>query len=328
MHLDQWKTAGLQLLGHWQRSGISYIPSNSLDSTAQAKDWLELQDATLLTENTPVAAHTPLAAHAPMLAPANAMQDAATLSPAAIPTTDATLTPSLNQAGPVIVSPSATAGNALELPTLGTLGRWGTSLDVAVRTERLVTLNAEVNACRKCEEIVCRRQKTVFGTGPANARIVMFGEEPGAEEDRKGEPFIGAAGELLDKILGASGLKRDEIYILHSMKCRPPNSRPPTEGEIENCRPFLESQLEIIQPNYIVCWGAIAARAVLKSTESVGRLRGRFHAYRGAKVLVTYHPDYLLRNADAKRLTWEDMKMFMRELGIPIAVKNTPKPKS
>jgi DNA polymerase len=122
----------------------------------------------------------------------------------------------------------------------------------------------------------------------------------------------------MDKILGATGLQRSEVFIMNSLKCRPPNNRNPTDGEIENCRPFFETQLETIRPEYIVCWGSVAVRAVLKSTESVGRLRGRFHHYRGAKVLVTYHPAYLLRNPDAKRLTWEDMKLLMRELGIPI----------
>lgn len=150
----------------------------------------------------------------------------------------------------------------------------------------------------------------------------MFGEAPGADEDRIGEPFVGAAGQLLDKILVASGLKRSEVYILNALKCRPPNNRTPTETEIENCRPFFESQLEAIQPEYIVCWGAIAVRAVLGSTDSVGRLRGKFHAYRGAKVLVTYHPSYLLRTPDAKKLTWEDMKMLMMDMGISLPGKS------
>lgn len=150
----------------------------------------------------------------------------------------------------------------------------------------------------------------------------MFGEAPGADEDRIGEPFVGAAGQLLDKILVASGLKRPEVYILNSLKCRPPNNRTPAEAEIENCRPFFEAQLETIQPEYIVCWGAVAVRAVLGSTDSVGRLRGKFHSYRGAKVLVTYHPSYLLRTPDAKKLTWEDMKMLMKDMGIPIPGKS------
>lgn len=143
----------------------------------------------------------------------------------------------------------------------------------------------------------------------------MFGEAPGAEEDRTGEPFVGPAGQLLDKILVATGLKRDEVYIMNTLKCRPPNNRTPTEIEVENCRPFFESQIEILQPEYIICWGSVASRALLKTTESIGRLRGRFYRYKQAKVLVTYHPSYLLRNPDAKRQTWEDMKFLMRDMG-------------
>jgi DNA polymerase len=191
-------------------------------------------------------------------------------------------------------------------------------LDIVSRENRFRILSQDASACRKCTDIVCRRKQAVFGTGPANARLVMFGEAPGADEDRMGQPFVGAAGQLMDKILIASGLRREEVYIMNSLKCRPPDNRTPTEAEVENCRPFFEAQLETIQPEYIICWGAVAVRAVLKTTESVGRLRGRFHQYKGAKVLVTYHPAYLLRNPDAKRLTWEDMKFLMRELGIAV----------
>jgi DNA polymerase len=189
------------------------------------------------------------------------------------------------------------------------------------RAEALKALNEEVVACRKCTEIVCRRTQTVFGIGPLRPKLVMFGEAPGAEEDRAGEPFVGPAGQLLDRILVASGLARDQVYIMNTLKCRPPNNRTPTDIEMENCRPFFERQLDILQPEYIVCWGAVAARAILKTSDSIGRLRGRFHSYKQAKVMITYHPAYLLRTPEAKRLTWEDMKMLMRELGIP--VRNT-----
>jgi DNA polymerase len=200
---------------------------------------------------------------------------------------------------------------------------WETApLDTVSREKQLKILSQDASACRKCSDIVCRRKQAVFGTGPVHARLVMFGEAPGAEEDDRGEPFVGAAGQLMDKILVASGLRREDVYIMNSLKCRPPGNRTPTDAEIENCRPYFEAQLEAIQPEYIICWGAVSVRAVLRTTESVGRLRGRFHQYKGAKVLVTYHPAYLLRNPDAKRLTWEDMKFLMRELEIPIP---TPK---
>jgi len=326
MHSDQWKTAGEQLLGHWKRSGISYVPASDVEGVAAAKDWLELNEAHLAFEKEALGAAslTPVSSSSKTFQP-----DPAVVGSTPTSTSTSNLSPNVptanlpETANQVVNVPRPVAPkvgpNVSGLPLLGTIQPWGTGLDSTSRIAKLAELNQEVNACRKCEEIVCRRQRTVFGVGPSNARIAMFGEAPGADEDRVGEPFVGAAGQLLDKILVASGLKRDEVYILNALKCRPPNNRTPVDAEIENCRPFFESQLEIIQPNYIVCWGSIAVRAVLKSTESVGRLRGRFHAYQGAKVMVTYHPAYLLRNADAKRLTWEDMKMLMRELGIPIA---------
>lgn len=183
------------------------------------------------------------------------------------------------------------------------------------RTAALSELKEKVEACRLCHELACQRKQTVFGVGPVTTRFVMVGEAPGAEEDRTGDPFVGPAGQLLDKILIATGIPRDQVYILNTIKCRPPGNRVPSDSESENCRPFLEAQLEILQPDYIVCWGAVAVRAILGTTEPIGRLRGRFHWYKKTKVLVTYHPSYLLRAPEAKKLTWEDMKTLMRELG-------------
>jgi DNA polymerase len=182
----------------------------------------------------------------------------------------------------------------------------------------LSQLHISVDACRLCADIVCRRKQPVFGVGPSTARLVMFGEAPGAEEDLSGIPFVGAAGQLLDKILIASKLQRDEVYIMNTLKCRPPSNRTPTDSEVENCRPFFEAQLEILQPEYIICWGAVPAKALLRTKQSVGQLRGRFHPYGGAKVLVTYHPAYLLREPSAKKKTWEDMQYLMRDMGIPV----------
>jgi DNA polymerase len=224
---------------------------------------------------------------------------------------------------PEAVPPRPASRTAIEIQKHVSIGVWNTKpLTILERESEFNALNSQVMACRKCDEIVCRRQRTVFGVGSLNAKVVMFGEAPGADEDRVGEPFVGAAGQLLDKILVASGLKRQEVYIINALKCRPPNNRTPTDVEIENCRPFFEAQLEAIQPQYIVCWGAVAVRSVLGSTDSVGRLRGKFHAFRGAKVMVTYHPSYLLRTPDAKKLTWEDMKMLMKDMGIPIPGKS------
>jgi uracil-DNA glycosylase family 4 len=315
--MNAWSTtAAKQLLEHWERCGLTRLPMPTDAGSNQAIAWL---DALTIDSGLEAAKELQLLPSSvkPKELPRSAALstvDTATVrestvreanQPANATNADAVM-PALIAKPPTVDSPSQP-------------GNWQTDgLSIEDRTGRFQVLAGEVDACRKCTDIVCRRQRTVFGVGPVNARLVMFGEAPGAEEDRSGEPFVGAAGQLMDKILVASGLKRSEVFIMNSLKCRPPNNRNPTDGEIENCRPFFEAQLETIQPEYIVCWGSVAVRAVLKSTESVGRLRGRFHHYRGAKVLVTYHPAYLLRNPDAKRLTWEDMKLLMRELGIAL----------
>jgi len=160
------------------------------------------------------------------------------------------------------------------------------------------------------------RKQTVFGEGNPQARVCFFGEGPRAEEDRQGRPFVGPAGQLLTKMIEACKLQREEVYLLNTVKCRPPANRNPELVEVENCRGYFEQQLEIIQPEYIVCLGLIAARALLRSAISIGRLRGVFHQYRSSKVLVTYHPDYLLRTPQAKRAAWEDLQLMMKDMGI------------
>ena len=147
---------------------------------------------------------------------------------------------------------------------------------------------------------------------------MFLGEGPGANEDRQGEPFVGEAGKLLDKILNASTLKRDQVYILNTVKCRPPNNRNPLPAELENCRGFLDRQLDVIRPEFIVCLGSVAAKSLLGTKLSLGKLRKQFHQYRESKVLVTYHPAYLLRTPSAKTHVWEDMKMLMKALGVEL----------
>jgi len=176
----------------------------------------------------------------------------------------------------------------------------------------------EVVHCTLCHELATTRTQTVFGTGNPHARLCFLGEAPGADEDRQGEPFVGAAGQLLNKIIEACTLKREDVYILNVLKCRPPQNRTPLPEETANCRAYFERQLEIIRPEFICCLGAVACQALLRTTQSVGRLRGRFHDYRGIRVMVTYHPAYLLRSPEKKRDTWEDMKMLMHEMGIPL----------
>jgi len=186
------------------------------------------------------------------------------------------------------------------------------------RREALQVLCDEVSRCTRCAELASTRTNTVFGVGNPEARLCFFGEAPGADEDRQGEPFVGRAGQLLNKIIAACGLTRDQVYIFNVLKCRPPGNRDPAADEVANCRPYFERQLEILRPEFICCLGRPAMMALLDTNQSLGRMRGRFHQYGGSKVAVTYHPAYLLRNPPAKRDTWEDMKMLLQAMGLPI----------
>lgn len=145
-----------------------------------------------------------------------------------------------------------------------------------------------------------------------------MGEAPGADEDRLGEPFVGRAGQLLNRMLGACGLERSDVYILNVLKCRPPGNRNPLPDESQACRRFLTRQLQLVDPEYICCLGAVAAQNFLETSTPIGRLRGRVHEHGGRKVVCTYHPAYLLRNPSAKRPAWEDLQMLMAEMGIEI----------
>ncbi|MFI4874488.1 MAG: uracil-DNA glycosylase family protein [Blastopirellula sp. JB062] len=186
----------------------------------------------------------------------------------------------------------------------------------AERQTELDQLSAEVAQCVRCEELARTRKQTVFGVGNPAARVCFFGEAPGADEDRQGEPFVGRAGKLLTQIIEACTFRREDVYILNTLKCRPPGNRNPTPEENSNCLPYFERQLAIIQPEYVVCLGKFAAQNLLKTEAPIGKLRGKFHEYAGAKVIATYHPAYLLRNPSAKRDVWEDMKMMLRDMGI------------
>ena len=185
------------------------------------------------------------------------------------------------------------------------------------RSEALSAVARAVEKCTRCTELARTRTQTVFGTGNPNARLVFMGEAPGADEDRQGEPFVGRAGQLLNDII-AKGMKfrREDVYILNTIKCRPPGNRTPAPTEIANCRPFLDQQLAILQPEFICCLGAVAAQALLATSNPIGRLRGRFHDFHGIKVICTYHPAYVLRYPDSKRQVWDDIKVLMKEMGI------------
>jgi uracil-DNA glycosylase len=182
----------------------------------------------------------------------------------------------------------------------------------------LDVIQQEVAGCTRCEELARTRKQTVFGVGNPQARLCFLGEAPGADEDRLGEPFVGRAGQLLTKIIEACRLKREDVYILNMIKCRPPGNRNPLPEELSNCRGFLERQFDLIQPEFICCLGAVAAQNLLGTTLSIGKLRGKLNSYRGAKVVCTYHPAFLLRSPSFKKETWEDMKLLFREMGVEL----------
>jgi DNA polymerase len=181
--------------------------------------------------------------------------------------------------------------------------------------ETLENILTDIGECQRCK--LCKSRKNiVFGQGDPAARLVFVGEGPGAEEDQVGEPFVGEAGQLLTKIISAMKLRRDQVYICNVVKCRPPGNRNPEEDEIRACMPFLKRQIAAIRPEFICALGAVAAQAILKTDTTISKLRGRFHNYKGIKVMPTFHPAYLLRNPDKKREVWEDVQKIMKEYGV------------
>jgi uracil-DNA glycosylase family 4 len=178
-------------------------------------------------------------------------------------------------------------------------------------TTSLHDLYGEINTCLKCP-LGHTRTNFVFGVGNPKAEVMFIGEAPGADEDAQGEPFVGRAGQLLNKILEAINLKREEVYICNILKCRPPNNRDPETSEMETCSPYLYKQIEIMKPKFIICLGRISGQWLLRTNESLTALRGKMHDFNGCRLIVTYHPAALLRNPNWKRPAWDDMKMFKK----------------
>ena len=179
----------------------------------------------------------------------------------------------------------------------------------------LSDIQKDLGDCRRCGLFKYRKQ-IVFGEGDPKARLMFVGEGPGLEEDRQGRPFVGPAGQLLTKIISAIHMERESVYIGNIVKCRPPENRNPSSDEAETCKPFLLRQIRAVKPDFICALGSVAARTLLDTTKSVAMLRNRFHDFEGARLLVTYHPAYLLRNPEKKRDVWEDMKMLMKAMGL------------
>ena len=203
---------------------------------------------------------------------------------------------------------------------LDIVDRWGTipPKKILVKGETLDDIRLDLGDCIRCK-LSSGRLNIVFGTGNSQARLVFVGEGPGYDEDQQGEPFVGAAGQLLTKIIQAMGLHREDVYICNIIKCRPPGNRNPEIDEISACTPFLKRQLQSISPDFICALGSFAAQTLLKSTTPISRLRGRFYDCMGARLIPTYHPAYLLRNPQKKRDVWQDMQMLMRAMGLPLS---------
>jgi uracil-DNA glycosylase family 4 len=181
-----------------------------------------------------------------------------------------------------------------------TLEPWGSA-------ETIDQLNTQICNCTKCN-LGHTRTRFVFGVGNPRATLMLVGEAPGADEDAQGEPFVGRAGQLLNKILEAINFRREEVYICNILKCRPPGNRAPQPDEVEKCIPYLRKQVDLIKPKLILCLGLVAAQNLLQTTEGLGKLRGRVLEYEGIPLMVTYHPAALLRNPAWKRPTWEDVQ--------------------
>jgi DNA polymerase len=197
------------------------------------------------------------------------------------------------------------------------------------KVEQLRHLAERASACVKCPHLVARRHNVVFGVGDPDAKLMFVGEAPGQDEDLKGEPFVGPAGQLLTKMILAMGVTREQVYIGNIVKCRPdmplgaPGNRKPTKQEMETCVPYLRAQIDVIRPTVLVALGATAVEGLVGSAGTIGSLRGKFLEYRGVPLMPTYHPSYLLRNQSntEKRKVWEDLLKVMERLEMPISEK-------
>ena len=191
------------------------------------------------------------------------------------------------------------------------------SVEGGGKVETLERVAADLHECTRCK-LSGGRKTIVFGEGNPRAELVFVGEGPGEQEDIQGRPFVGKAGQLLDRMIEAIGLKREDVYICNVIKCRPPGNRNPEPDEIEQCSPFLYRQLDLIRPKVVVGLGKFAVQTLLQTDEGITRIRGKFRPYRGAKLMPTFHPAYLLRNPESKREAWLDLQAVAQELGLKV----------
>jgi DNA polymerase len=200
-------------------------------------------------------------------------------------------------------------------------------LSVPDKHESLEQIRKDLGPCQRCK-LGATRKNLVFGVGNPKARLVFVGEAPGADEDAQGEPFVGDAGKMLNRIIAAMELKREDVYICNVVKCRPPQNRPPDSEEVSACMPFLLRQLASIGPEVVVALGSSAAQALLQTKVQISKLRGKFHDFHGIPLMPTYHPSYLLRtggNSDSFWSVWEDMKQVLQLLKLPVPDKSRKK---
>jgi DNA polymerase len=198
------------------------------------------------------------------------------------------------------------------------------SAEAAVHHETLESIRKNLGDCKRCK-LGTTRKNLVFGTGNPKARLVFVGEGPGADEDEKGEPFVGDAGRMLNRIITAMGIRREDVYICNVVKCRPPGNRNPEADEIGACAPFLLRQLRSVKPEAIVALGKFAAQTLLATKEPISKLRGKFRDFHGIPLMPTYHPSYLLRsggNSDSFWDVWEDMTQVLQLLKLPVPDKS------
>jgi uracil-DNA glycosylase len=257
--------------------------------------------------------------------------------PVAVARTDTNMEVDAAQNAPLSAAPAlvpATASSASPNPLLeeSTIPRrtlvsnqpvpplvsFGPVLPAAQRPAALAAISDLIGDCQRCR-LAQGRNKIVFADGDANAQLMFVGEGPGADEDAQGLPFVGRAGQLLNNMIAAMGLKREQVYIANIVKCRPPQNRKPESDEAHSCMPFLERQIEIVRPRVLVALGATAATYLLGMRGSIASMRGRIHDYRGIQSVVTYHPAFLLRDPAQKKEAWKDLQMAMSALGLKAA---------
>lgn len=291
-----------QWLDSWKFAGLMHVPNSP---PAPAADPMAVSEAEV---SVPPASATPPVAAAPVpAAPAPPVEIEPEVAPPPREVLAVERVAAASPAPPPVAAASLTEPDDMPPARADSLQS---------RQDRLAALAARVAQCVRCQELAQTRTQTVFGVGNPYAKVMFIGEAPGADEDAQGEPFVGRAGQLLNRIITACGWKREDLYICNILRCRPPGNRTPLPTEAANCREYLDGQIETVRPEYIVCWGSVAAQNLMGVTDSIGKMRGRFYRYGEAKVLCTYHPSYLLRNPEAKKPVWDDMKFLLADMGL------------